>query len=353
MRTLCRVVVRPRPRSKSRVCARLRERRWRGISVVEVLIAITIISMLLTLILPAVQSARSAARRTACSNSLRQVGFAIQNHHAAHDKFPTNGWGFRWVGDPDRGFGREQPGGWIFNTLPYMEQDGIRKTSAGLAAESPAKLDAAARMLQSATIGWNCPERRDAGPFSCNGAYEPYNSRPVSRSPRSDFAANGGDVYCDPRASKPRLTPGPASLKEAASETWQAEFARLTRECNGIVHPGSLVSYKDVTDGSAHTYLVGEKYINPLHYLDGRSEGDERSLFMGANREINRWGYEQPRYDRSDGQGASAWGSSHSTGFNMAFCDGSLRFLRYDIQSDVHRQLSNRRNGNPTDVSEL
>jgi prepilin-type N-terminal cleavage/methylation domain-containing protein len=325
----------------------------RGANLIEVLIAITIISMLMTLILPAVQSARSAARTTACSNNLRQVGVAIQNHHAAQNSFPTNGWGFLWVGDPDRGFGRDQPGGWIFNTLPYMEQDHIRSIAGGLQEDSPAKKTATAKMLMSPVLGWNCPERRGSRLLQLNGSYEPHNSDAVTQAARSDFAANGGSTSCEAKAAKPRLTPGPESFAAAATSTWVEEFARLATECNGIVHPGSLVGYQHVTDGTTHTYLVGEKYIQPQHYLDGRSEGDERTLYVGANREITRWGEELPRYDRALDSGHSAWGSSHPTGYNMVFCDGSLHFMSYNIDAAVHKRLSNRRDGEAVDLSGL
>ena len=53
-------------------------------------------------------------------------------HHDTFGWFPTGGWGWNWVGDPDRGAGPEQPGGWVFNTLPFMEQEPLYKLGAGL-----------------------------------------------------------------------------------------------------------------------------------------------------------------------------------------------------------------------------
>src|SRR5215468_1104499 len=96
--------------------------RIRGFTLVELLVVIAIIGVLIALLLPAVQSAREAARRSQCQNSLKQIATAFLNHESTQKIFPTSGWGWGWVGDPDRGYKRNQPGGWLYNILPYIEQ---------------------------------------------------------------------------------------------------------------------------------------------------------------------------------------------------------------------------------------
>lgn len=107
-------------------------RRAAGFTLVELLVVIAIIGILVALLLPAVQAARESSRRSQCQNQLKQQALACHNHADVHKHFPTGGWGWLWVGDPDRGFGVDQPGGWIFNVLPFLEQNDLHDRGRGL-----------------------------------------------------------------------------------------------------------------------------------------------------------------------------------------------------------------------------
>src|SRR5688572_24210543 len=102
-----------------------------GLSLVELIVIIGIIGVLVGLAIPAVQAARESARNAACKNHLRQIGLALGSHEAALGQFPSGGWGFRWVGDPDRGSGGRQPGGWAFALLPYLEATNVHAIGSG------------------------------------------------------------------------------------------------------------------------------------------------------------------------------------------------------------------------------
>ena len=100
-------------------------------TLVELLVVITILGVLMGLLLPAVNSVRESMRRAQCKNNLAQIGKAAQQHLAAQGHFPSSGWGYMWTGDPDHGFGARQPGGWIYNCLPYMGLDMIHDIGKG------------------------------------------------------------------------------------------------------------------------------------------------------------------------------------------------------------------------------
>ena len=332
-RNVCAYKLSPLDR-KSPLCGKLRGSFWPGaFTLVELLVTLAVIATLVAILLPAIQSARESARRANCVNHLHQLSIATLQHTAAHKIFPTGGWGHGWTGDPNRGYRRNQPGGWVFNILPFMEENSLRDQGIGIGATAEkcggrrSHRDAACRPhLPLAPVARAIP-LRVSGPF--------YNTDVPTLAGRTDYAANCGDGGQNILNDEG----GPATLDLGNGYPWPNR-----RLYTGVCFVRSEVTPASVTDGTSKTYLIGEKYLNPKLYDTGDDASDRRHMYIGHGSDTLRMAidFAPPRedYPRSD---HTLFGSAHSNSFNMAFCDGSVRRISYDIDPAMHQRFGNRR----------
>lgn len=305
-------------------------RNKQGFTVVELLVVISIITILLGLLIPAVQRARESSRRIFCQNNLHQLGIAAQSFEAAHRYFPSNGWGYRWIADPTRGFGAPQPGGWVYHLAGFMEV--TLPPSDGLDPISQLQLRTDISKTPVAMV--RCPSRPGSGVSLASLAASPVNASYQVLVPKSDYAVCEGDYITNTDG-------GPSSIADAerSNYPWTP-----TGQATGVSFLRSTVRFSEISDGLSNTYAIGEKNVSTSAYFGASDLGYDQSLFSGVDLDLNRWTLEPPLPD-SKASNYRLFGSAHSSGTGMAFCDGSARWLSYGIDAQVHRFQGNRRDG--------
>jgi prepilin-type N-terminal cleavage/methylation domain-containing protein/prepilin-type processing-associated H-X9-DG protein len=347
----------------------------RGFTLIELLVVIAIIGILMALLLPAVQRARESARLTQCKNNLKQIGLACLSHESAFGFYPSGGWGFLWMGDPDQGEGPQQPGGWIYAIMPFMEEEGVARLGAGLPwAEKKKEL---AKQMAHVVAGFNCPTRRPAVALEAyippryitpiDGGF-PRNAELPPQVAKTDYAINGGN------APYPNTPTGAGNVAETClapamdSEgvmvqgtypacQWHCTavcIAQLKSRFTGVSTWRRGVRVAQIADGTDKTLLVGEKSVLPVFYekvggaygrgpkYDKYNDGDNSSMYQGYDYDQTRW--EMPFLD-DDTRYADHYthfGGAHPEGLNVVFCDGSVRTIDYEISAAVWNRFIRR-----------
>ena len=330
-----------------------------GFTLVELLVVIAIIGILVALLLPAVQAAREAARRTQCTNQVRQLALSFHNHHDVHGHLPTGGWGWPWLGYPEYGYGKNQPGGWMYNILPFMEEENIHDLGKG--ATGAAREEATRLRVQSPFEGMTCPSRRDANVYAYDTSTADYAyCEPFDQCSKSDYAANAGDMIMPELFGYPN---GTVNYEDGLVTVSQESYGSNTfspyqgvQVPTGVIFGRSEIGFHNITDGTTSTYMVGEKYMSTDHYDDGLDEGDNEPAFSGNNNDTlritSKTGILGRKYNLGSDQAGSSndlgeflFGSAHAAGFNMAMCDASVSFVSFDVDPDVHRTRGHRFDG--------
>lgn len=273
----------------------------KAFTLVELLVVIAIIGILIALLLPAVQAAREAARRSQCINNLCQISLAVENYNMAHLAYPP---GSINPTGPIHNAPEGYHHNWVEQILPYMEQTNTYRHI---------------NLVQ--------------------GVYDPSNEQ-VRRVVIET-------LFCPSSKYRPRH-------EEIALITYAACHHHLEEpidvDNHGVFFLNSGVRYEDITDGSEQTIFVGEKLVedaDTLGWMSGtratlRNTG---TLVNASETRMNRGLSEEPPPADEQKLLVGGFGSQHPAGANFAFGDGSVRFIGEKIELPVLQQLADRSDG--------
>lgn len=360
-------------------------KRCTAFTLIELLVVIAIIGVLVGLLLPAVQKVREAANRMSCANNLKQIGLGLTNFHDTFSTFPTGGgdWGdgvsYLAGGTPLQG--TQQNGGWLYQMLPFIEQDNLYKSpdynGAAVATNSnviPLRSPPFPAGAYEASVQNNPPWAGGSGPLTNTASVKAYHC-PSRR---------GAELYPGWRRVKndycaivpPRLPLRSTNLRP------EDEFWGDGGRWYGVIHPGntgwnagfnafySAQRISNITDGTSNTMAITEKFMPYQSYTQWWS-GDDKAAFHGYDDNTFRSTLDQRRYFAKgnpaqdfktaggDSGGTETWnakfiiGSAHSSGVNAVFADGSVRHVKYGINNGIFNAIGHISDGLIVNMSDF
>lgn len=363
-------------------------RRQKGFTLIELLVVIAIIAMLIALLLPAVQKAREAARRTQCQNNLRQLGLALHNYHDVHRVLPpgqinntnlniilTDTVG-NYVNPVEARFYQlrntntlgYQGTSWMLHILPMLDQASIYNLySFGDNVRTNGELGATTQDLnvifppRTDIAAFYCPSRR--GTMEANGKFAGCDR--IDRVVASPFGivwSQGGNDYAgcsgsgitfhdNPNDATDRqtyiMTPAQLALTVNVTNVNGVPFnnSYYTQFSNniGIFGVNSHTNLRDITDGTTNVIMVAERRLSQLSIpanqrsSDGWIWGGPATLFSCRNAP-----HTGLYYDEAD--------SSHDQIVQVCLADGSVKVISVNIDQRTWQNLGNMAQGSPVTV---
>lgn len=297
----------------------------RGFTLVELLVVIAIIAILIALLLPAIQHVREAARRSHCTNNLKQIALALHAHHDAKNRFPP--------GNVTKGpcCNTKSYTNWAIEILPYLELMSLykqyRQDKFNEDPENAAVRESSVPVYQCPSeIGVDTLDKPDSGPGGT------WNNQPGIFYRRGSYRAMTG--------------------RSDGTFWWDTDENKgVSRKLRGVLHTVGTnglqpESIKNVTDGMSNTLMIGETSTYTRQ---------QRRTFWAYSYGpyIHSAAVPQPRtlwvdYDRCTAAGGTGkdnpckrgWGSFHPNGLQFAFCDGSVNFLSTEIDMETFCRLA-------------
>ncbi|MCE9526342.1 MAG: DUF1559 domain-containing protein [Planctomycetales bacterium] len=334
-----------------------------GFTLVELLVVIAIIGVLVALLLPAVQYARESARRTQCSNHLKQMGIGFHLHHDALRALPHAGIDY-WVNSPrfingQGATGEKQWAGWGYQVLPYIEQqqifDGAGSTGGGT--DDTRRIVA----MSSPIPIMFCPTRRRPFALKPTASWYPINPNKAQLGPAGTYAHAPTDyasAYVSPSAAGRNTSAGSPWIVLGGDDRSGA-VVRLQlitgttgeNEPNPARNSQPTIGLEGLNDGTANVILVGEKRLNSA--AKSVYQGDDNEGYTCSwDHDVNRNASKMPLPDPRSGDGEQRFGSSHPNGFQVVMGDGAVKFIPFTINQLLFHRLGYRSDGQIASVSD-